>query len=358
MPKSVLWSRDEHTECKHKVLGFYLDGWFPILGSQTHKLLFVDGFAGPGEYDGGEPGSPLIALDSVRKAKDAGRLGNVEIVFLFVERDPERADHLRQVLKSRTDPPKTQYHVLDGDFKSTMSKILDHLDETNRRMAPSFFMIDPFGVKGNSMDLIARIVKNPRSELFVSFMYEPIRRFKKTPVWTEHLTTLFGTDEWKRVLGMGETDESKRFLHSLFSKQLKRHGSKFVVPFEIWNGGRHLYTIYFCTGHRKGCDLMKASIWRVGPRGTFELRAHADQRLDLFEKDTEPLCRQLKAKFGSHWVPTESVDDFVMGDETPFHKGHLRGKTLVKMLRDGRLEKDPSDVRGFPARKGVRVRFL
>ena len=72
MPKSVLWSRDEHTECKHKVLGFYLDGWFPILGSQTRKLLFVDGFAGPGKYEGGEPGSPLIALDSVRKHREAG----------------------------------------------------------------------------------------------------------------------------------------------------------------------------------------------------------------------------------------------------------------------------------------------
>lgn len=358
MPKSVLWSRDEHTECKHKILGFYLDGWFPILGSQTRKLLFVDGFAGPGEYEGGEPGSPLIALDSVRKHREAGRLINVEIVFLFVERDKRRADHLRQVLKARTDALKTKYHVLDGEFEGTVSKILDHLDEANRRMAPSFFMIDPFGVKGNSMELLGRIVKNPRSELFVSFMYEPIRRFKNAPEWVEHLTALFGTEEWQRVLAMGETEESRRFLHSLFSKQLKRHGAKFVVPFEIWNGGRHIYTIYFCTGHPKGCNLMKASIWKVEPSGSFELRAYAGQQLRLFGADTEPLARQLKARFGEHLTSIKDIDDFVMGDETPFHKGHLRRKTLEKMLREGRLVKNPADVRGFPAGKGVRVRFL
>ena len=28
------------------------------------EILYIDGFAGPGEYEGGEAGSPIIALDT------------------------------------------------------------------------------------------------------------------------------------------------------------------------------------------------------------------------------------------------------------------------------------------------------
>lgn len=63
-PGETLWERDEHTEGKHLVLEHYLKAWFPILGMgrMNRRILFVDGFAGPGKYKGGEPGSPLVAM--------------------------------------------------------------------------------------------------------------------------------------------------------------------------------------------------------------------------------------------------------------------------------------------------------
>lgn len=356
MPKSVLWNRDEQTECKHKVLECYLDGWFPILGTQAKRLLFVDGFSGPGEYDGGEPGSPIVALDSVKRHKDAGRLKDVEIDFVFVEKDSDRAQHLRRLVSGYPCLPDTRRTVLNGEFDSRVTDILNDFEKRNRLLDPSFFMIDPFGVKGNRIDILGRILKNRRSELFISFMYEPIRRFKQQPEFEKPLTDLFGTEEWKRVLDMGETGESKRFLHSLFSKQLKRHGAKFVVPFEIWKRGRHVYTMYFCTGHPKGCNLMKESIWKVDPRGTFELRAHTDQRLDLFDPDMMALGRELRKQFGDQSTPMTRVEQFVMSDQTVFHLGQLRS-VLQRMLDDDLLEKSPSHVRQFPAER-VSVRFL
>ena len=50
-----LWTKDQQTQGKHLILRNYLNGWFPILGSSNGRLLFIDGFAGPGEYDNGEP---------------------------------------------------------------------------------------------------------------------------------------------------------------------------------------------------------------------------------------------------------------------------------------------------------------
>lgn len=59
-PKETFWTRDAHTEGKHLVLEHYLNAWFPIMGTTNARVLFVDGFAGPGEYAGGEQGSPVI----------------------------------------------------------------------------------------------------------------------------------------------------------------------------------------------------------------------------------------------------------------------------------------------------------
>ena len=65
-PKTPLWPLEPHTRGKHLVLKSYLDAWFPIMGSWNGRILFIDGFAGPGEYEGGEEGSPLIALRSLK----------------------------------------------------------------------------------------------------------------------------------------------------------------------------------------------------------------------------------------------------------------------------------------------------
>ena len=61
-PKTVLWERDEHTEGKHLVLEHYLKAWYPIMGKWNGRILFIDGFAGPGEYADGEEGSPVVAM--------------------------------------------------------------------------------------------------------------------------------------------------------------------------------------------------------------------------------------------------------------------------------------------------------
>jgi len=62
VPKSTIWPIESHTQAKHKILEFYLQAWFPILGSRYSRINFIDGFAGPGIYSEGEEGSPLIAL--------------------------------------------------------------------------------------------------------------------------------------------------------------------------------------------------------------------------------------------------------------------------------------------------------
>ena len=355
---NTLWERDEQTGGKHLILKHYLDGWFPILGRWNSRLLFIDGFAGPGKYEDGEPGSPLVALDCIRRHKRGNGLRGVELVCIFIEADESRARHLERLLAQQPPVPDTTTHVLPGAFGDHVSAILDHIDQQNKRLAPSFVVIDPFGVKGSPMSLVERILGNPKSECMISFMYEPIRRFHQQPELERHLDELFGTKEWKRCLGMEESDAKKRFLHDLFAKQLKRHGASHVVPFEMWKGNRHVYTIYFATGNLKGCNLMKQVIWKVEPSGSYAFRGHAGQARVLFDANTGPLAEQLRDEFGDVSTPIERIEKLVMSDKTIYHSGQLRRYTLGPLERAGKITViRPLGGRGFPSHRGIKIRF-
>lgn len=77
----TVWDASPHTIAKHAILREYLAAWFPILSRQSAKvqsthpantkneILFIDAFAGPGEYANGEPGSPIIALKGGKRTQ-------------------------------------------------------------------------------------------------------------------------------------------------------------------------------------------------------------------------------------------------------------------------------------------------
>jgi three-Cys-motif partner protein len=60
----TIWKIDSHTQAKHIILKKYLDAWLPIMTRWNGRVLYIDGFAGPGKYQGDEDGSPIIALKS------------------------------------------------------------------------------------------------------------------------------------------------------------------------------------------------------------------------------------------------------------------------------------------------------
>ncbi len=50
MAKGVVWPIGPHTPGKHLVLREYLKAWLPIMGMTQGRILFIDGFCGPGSF--------------------------------------------------------------------------------------------------------------------------------------------------------------------------------------------------------------------------------------------------------------------------------------------------------------------
>src|ERR1700731_762403 len=101
-PRRTTWPLEPHTRAKHEILKRYLQAWMVILSQgRFPEILYIDGFAGPGEYSGGEVGSPIIALDTSLAYKPPL---TAKVHFLFVDKDEDRANHLRKLIEQRSLP--------------------------------------------------------------------------------------------------------------------------------------------------------------------------------------------------------------------------------------------------------------
>jgi len=359
-PKDVVWPFPPHTKGKHEVLRHYLEAWFPILGSKPGRIVFIDGFAGPGEYQKGERGSPLIALEVFRQHRAQFK---AEVQFVFIEKDEVRADHLKTLIEElRPSLPKgCQVEVLTGAFDETMTRALDVLDAQGKHLAPAFVMLDPFGVSDTPMAVIERILRGSRTEVYVSFMYREINRFKATREFDRPLTNLFGTDEWRNGLEL-QGDARKEFFYGLYENQLRKAEAKHVLHFDLYEGNQLVYAIFFATRHWLGVERMKQAIWKVAPFGGFSFHGTRSKQLTLglATVDYTPLRQALQERFkGRGFVPIERVIEFVRSDQTDFHSGQLKRPVLVPMEKERLIEIEPKTRRRpFTFPDGTKLRFL
>ena len=337
-----------------------MGAWLPIMLYSNDRVLFIDAFAGPGEYLGGEEGSPVIALKALCERSDKDKMRG-RIDYMFIEKDAARAAHLKKTIApilSRL-PNGCGVDVYTGTFTKAMSAALDAIDAQNAQLAPSFVMIDPFGVSGTPMSLIERILTNDKAEVFITFMYSSINRFKSRPGWEALLNDLFGCDEWKEGIDMPDSNERKDFFYDLYKKRLRESGAKFVLHFDLYEGNSLVYALFFATKSEQGCDKMKQAMWNVAPFGDFRFKGGMNNQLTLgLQVDFQSLRDELREQFGlGEWLSIESAQEFMRSDKTLFHSGQLK-RVLADMESGEELEVDSESrnrSKTFP--KGTRFRF-
>jgi three-Cys-motif partner protein len=327
------------------------------------RILFVDGFAGPGRYLGGEDGSPLIALKTLLDHPHFQITHeHREVVFIFIEKDGDRATaleaELRDFANSREIPGWVNYKVRRGEFAPVMTGVLDSVAERGKVLAPAFALIDPFGFAGAPLTLVKRIMANPRCECLITFMYESINRFVGHPeaAIQAHFDDLFGTDQWRSFILEGDPERRRAGLVSLYRRQLlDKAGARHVRTFEMINAGnRTEYFLYFVTNSPHGLSKMKQAMWKADPVGGQVFSDLTDPRqmvlLDL-ASDLTPLRRLLREHFQVRgWVDISDVERFVL-EETPHSEAiHLKRRTLGEMEK----QKPPLIEVRRPAGKRVR----
>ena len=374
MPDPKIWPIEDHTKAKHALLRRYLGGWFPVLTARGYnrRVVYLDGFAGPGIYSNGEPGSPLIAVETLANHTLFDQLDHTEFLFLLVEGRKDRAEQLEEEIEkfwSRRQggkPPNVKTRVYAAEFVDVAEGLLEALHESKKELAPTFAFIDPFGWSGVPLDLISRLLAFDRCEVLFNFMYDSINRFvtDERPNVAKHFADLFGTDEaLHHHAGELQGDERKEFLRDLYTRQLRDvAGFTYVRSFELVNAERRrtAYYLMYGTRHPKGLEVMKDAMWSLDPVAGQRFAGSTGGQSVLFqdEPDLGPLRDAIVEQFAGRDVTVDEIERFVVEgtDYKPTHykKGvlkELEGNDEISCLTDRkrRLTYPSGTVLRFPS---------
>jgi three-Cys-motif partner protein len=348
-PRQTIWELEPHTRAKHEILRRYLQAWMVILSQgRFPEILYVDGFAGPGEYSGGQAGSPIIALDTALAYRPPLR---AKIHFLFVEKAADRADHLRDLIAVRRLPSNfnviieggtTFEHAFGGRYSDFIR---------NGRLIPTFAFIDPFGWTGAPFALVKKILAQRSCEVFINFMYEEINRFIGHPDQIANFKNFFGTDAWKGCVAQSDPHLRNRCLHDLYLRQLHENArARFVRSFEMSNSRDVTdYYLFYATNELLGLKKMKEAMWKVDESGEFRFSDATDpNQLVLFESapNFRALREQILAACSGRDISVGDIENFVVVD-TAFRESHYKRVLKALETETGQLK----IMRAAPSRK-------
>lgn len=288
---------------KHALIREYLNGWFPKLGLTARRILYIDTHAGRGRHDTGDLGSPLVALKTLLSHKFRDRiLQRSEVEFIFLERDSANLRQLQAELSEYQPslPRKVTVNPQAGDFQEVLEATLQHLTDTQGKMAPSFIFVDPYGFN-IPYPVLARFMGFSGVELFINVMWRyldmVIAQARADLDRATPLDFVFGPTWRDRIVS---DDFETRCTEALsLIKDIVR--STWATSVRMLGHNRATeYVLLHLSNHPAGRDLMKDVMWKVCPASgqTFVARKTDDPAqgilLDL-DPDLRPLEREVVA---------------------------------------------------------------
>lgn len=262
------------------------------------------------------------------------------LLFLFIEKDEDRADHLRDLVADLGLPKNFHSKIVSAAFEEGFrTHLLDFYAKDDKPLPPTFAFIDPFGWSQTPFELVKTILSFPSCEVLINFMYEEVNRFVSHPDHPATFDRLFGTDRWRQVLKIHDKLARKAFLHDLYVSQLREEaGARYVRSFEMRNDKDVTdYFLFFATNNRKGIQKMKEAMWRVDQSGEFRFSDATNQaQLLLFSPrpDFARLAQAILERFARRDVTVDEIEDFVLA-ETAFRETHYKRNVLAELERRG-----------------------
>ena len=326
---------------KHRILHNYLPTWARILGSANRRLCYFDCYAGPGRYESdGEPvdGSPMIA---VRAAKRFLLIRPDHFITLvLIEKGAANVRLLEKHLEElKPYPTQLSVEVFAADSKTLVPDLLSQTPE----LAPSFFMVDPYG-HPMSIPIINEVLSRPKTEALINLMWYRINMDLGNPAVHPLLDRLFGDGSWRDESFMRQSGipREEGFLR-YFCSRLK---ARFVFPFRIGFdredrvfGPRTKYYLVHASNHMRALLLMKEVMWPLGDEvGTFAFSGEPQGVLISRAPKQEELREILRREFQGRRVEFDKIREMTW--RLPFLEKHYRA-VITELRAEGIVRVTP-----------------
>lgn len=181
---------------KHTLLKSYLEKLVLIIGMSAKKIgkaeiCYVDCFAGPWGSEDEDLDGTSIALSlktlAACKQKLASLGVDARMRALYIEKDKSAFKKLSKFLAERA-TSEVEHDCRHGDFVDLRSDILNWCGSS----AFTFFFVDPKGWTPIVIDVMEPLLKRPRSEFLINFIYDFINRTVSMPAFKAEMRQLLG----------------------------------------------------------------------------------------------------------------------------------------------------------------------
>lgn len=298
----IPWVIPKQTIIKHELLNKYIGKWMAILYNHQKRygfdevLVYVDGFAGPGEYweDDNKVntihGSPCIVANYANHFIAAHQ--DRRFIIIGIDENEECVKHLFNKLQ-QINIYNQHWICHHSTFEDFIPSLIDFINSNHLHSYPIFVFIDPFGYTGFSLEKLKDLLKYDRIELFINFNVYDINRFLNEPSKEKGLNETFGCKDYKKALSISNPQKRYIFLKNLYCHQLLFNtGAQYVMPFRINtpNQGRRVkYYLIHVSKHYKALKEMKDAMFKISdsdyrfecigliPRGSKTLFGDPDQ---------------------------------------------------------------------------------
>jgi three-Cys-motif partner protein len=132
---------------KDMILEYYLKPYLTKVCSFGKSVVVFDCFAGPGRFEDGSDGSPLIIAKAIRQLADKGK----NVSAIFIEEKKRYFKLLQTTVKDYQDICNAKHENFEDSAKE-IAKI--------GRNNTVFVYIDPYGIKSLRFDVLAEIYAN------------------------------------------------------------------------------------------------------------------------------------------------------------------------------------------------------
>lgn len=258
----------DHSEAKVRLLNEYVKRYLNIISNDgyTEVIHMHDLFCGPGIYENGGHGSPLVTLKQVKQTY-------YTIIDKSIHKRPKINCHFNDIDKTKTEilnksikehslhyPVIGDLNISNEDYKQAVILLKEQFEKFKNEKA--FVFIDPYGYKELvAGDIKGLMGKHKKSEVLLWLPIQFMYRFADEgtpPVLKNFMTELGIVNEAKKSKNVWE------FI-SLLNRGFQNFlGNDFFVDhFSLKKEENTVFCLFFFTSHIKGFEKMLESKWEI-----------------------------------------------------------------------------------------------
>jgi three-Cys-motif partner protein len=331
-PTGTLWRSEPRTLLKHQVYRWYLHCWMGKICQKFPAASIVDGFAGPGFYEDGPDGSPVVIANTYIEHLGRDRFNLLRLIC--VERRPDRHDALAERLAGlprlpKLDVPTPRLGSLQDCF--TAVDAAAHGDDMG---TPVLWILDPFDYSSVPFSLVKACLAVPRDEVLITWFADEIYRFCGDPSKAHAIDAHFGSRAWQQARRVAGEAVRKEKLLAIYRRSLESLVGVHTGAFSISSKNESArYSLVFATHSDSGLQCFNQTKWRMDKhRGHHISEKRGLGQPSLFDEAPElsPLREWLEGQAGK---ALRFHDLAVQAGRLGYKETHLRDE-LTRLAQD------------------------